>query len=344
MADFIITTTNNIEYGVVKKYIDVISENIVIGANIFSDFAASLTDFFGGTSGSYEKKIEFITSMSKIKLTNKAIQLGANAILGYKIDVDEVSGQNKSMFMISAIGTAVYVEYPKDIESKIAGNAVITSKMVDIIMRKQNITDRVNNGEFLNNEDFVFLQQNPITDDDFLVKLIKNIGALEDLYTTITPQIANYIWCINNIIPKKANVIFNAINGSTKKVKLAVADIAERANILNTEYILKNIDNDTNYCISLLKPKKDFYTKEDIQELRQVITVIDNMPNVGSIVTDKGLFGKTSEKFVCRCGKKNAIENEYCENCGSNIKGFIKDQIDVIEEKKILLKILENIH
>ena len=214
--------------------------------------------------------------------------------------------------------------------------------MVNVIMSKQKITNNVINGGFINDEDFVFLQQNPIIDDDFLVNLVKNIGSIEALYTEVTPKVANYLRCVNNIVPNKANVIFNAI-GENRKVKLAIADIALKANILNTEYILQNIESDTNYCISLLKPTKDFYTQDDIQGLRQIIDFIDNMPNKGSIVAEKSLLGKVSEKIVCQCGKKNPIESKYCESCGANIKGFFKDQIDVVEEKRMLLKILENI-
>ena len=57
-TDFIITTTNNIEYGTIQKYINTVCSNVVVGTNIFSDFAASITDFFGGRSASYQKKLE----------------------------------------------------------------------------------------------------------------------------------------------------------------------------------------------------------------------------------------------------------------------------------------------
>ena len=38
---FIITTTDTIENCPIKRYIDTICSNIVIGTNVFSDFAAS---------------------------------------------------------------------------------------------------------------------------------------------------------------------------------------------------------------------------------------------------------------------------------------------------------------
>ena len=44
--DFIVTVTNNIEGCPIERYLDTICTNVVVGTNIFSDFAASLTDFF----------------------------------------------------------------------------------------------------------------------------------------------------------------------------------------------------------------------------------------------------------------------------------------------------------
>jgi uncharacterized protein YbjQ (UPF0145 family) len=37
----------------------------------------------------------------------KAEKLGADAVVGLKMDFGEVSGKDKSMFMVSAVGTAV---------------------------------------------------------------------------------------------------------------------------------------------------------------------------------------------------------------------------------------------
>lgn len=44
------------------------------------------------------------------RLQFQAYQLGANCIVGLKIDIDEISGGGKSMFMITSIGTAAILE------------------------------------------------------------------------------------------------------------------------------------------------------------------------------------------------------------------------------------------
>lgn len=112
----IVTTTNNIEGYTVKKYLGVVNANVVIGTNLFSDIAASLTDVFGGRSGSYKSKLNTIYDEVMKELTEKAKSYHADAIVGLHVDFDEVSGGGKSMFMVSASGTAVTLE--KNIEDR----------------------------------------------------------------------------------------------------------------------------------------------------------------------------------------------------------------------------------
>ena len=112
----IVTTTNNIEGYTVKRYLGVVNANVVIGTNLFSDIAASLTDVFGGRSGSYKSKLNTIYDEVMKELTEKAKSYHADAIVGLHVDFDEVSGGGKSMFMVSASGTAITLE--KNIEDR----------------------------------------------------------------------------------------------------------------------------------------------------------------------------------------------------------------------------------
>ena len=117
MDNLIITTTNNVENYVVDKYLGVVTTNLVIGTNIFSDLVASLSDFFGGMSGTYRKQMDTLYERARDQISFEAKQKGANAILGYRIDFDEISGQGKSMFMISVSGTAVKLSNkPKEVK------------------------------------------------------------------------------------------------------------------------------------------------------------------------------------------------------------------------------------
>lgn len=108
----IVTTTSNIEGYTIRKYLGVVNANVVIGTNLFSDIAASFTDVFGGRSGSYKSKLTTIYKDVMKELINKAESYHADAIVGLHVDFDEISGGGKSMFMVSASGTAITLEKP----------------------------------------------------------------------------------------------------------------------------------------------------------------------------------------------------------------------------------------
>ena len=111
----IITSTNDIKGYDVVEYIGLVNANVVIGANVFSDWLASFTDIVGGYSNSYASKLDDLYRKALNELEFKANKNGANALLGVHFDFDEISGKGKSMFMVTAFGTAVNIIPQKDV-------------------------------------------------------------------------------------------------------------------------------------------------------------------------------------------------------------------------------------
>ena len=48
------TTTNSIEGHPVREYLGIVTGEVIVGANLFRDLFASITDIVGGRSGKYE--------------------------------------------------------------------------------------------------------------------------------------------------------------------------------------------------------------------------------------------------------------------------------------------------
>ncbi len=107
--NMLLTTTNNIEGRKVKQYIGIVTGEVILGANLFKDFFASIRDIVGGRSGSYERVLKEAKDSALQELTDKARSVGANAIIGVDLDY-ETLGANGSMLMVSASGTAVILE------------------------------------------------------------------------------------------------------------------------------------------------------------------------------------------------------------------------------------------
>ena len=101
------TTTSSIDGWEIVDYLGMVSAHVVAGTNIFSDIFAGLSDVFGGRSETYQNQLSAINNEAIHLLRQKTAVLGGNLILGIRIDHDEISGKGKSMFMVTAAGTAV---------------------------------------------------------------------------------------------------------------------------------------------------------------------------------------------------------------------------------------------
>ena len=105
----LVTTTNAIEGRRIVEYKGLVAGEAILGANIFRDIFASIRDIVGGRSGSYEKVLNDARQTAIGELTDKAAALGANAVIGVDLDYETI-GSNGSMLMVTAAGTAVWIE------------------------------------------------------------------------------------------------------------------------------------------------------------------------------------------------------------------------------------------
>ena len=103
------TSTYSVYGKRVVHYYGVVSGETIIGANIFRDFFASIRDIVGGRSSSYEQVLREAKATALKELQDEAAALGANAVIGIDLDYETVGG-NGSMLMVTASGTAVYLE------------------------------------------------------------------------------------------------------------------------------------------------------------------------------------------------------------------------------------------
>ena len=106
----ILTTTPTIEGRKIVEYKGVVFGEVIVGVNFIKDVAASLRDFFGGRSNTYEKELVAARDTAMNELKTRAMALGADAVVGIDIDY-EVLGQNGGMMMVTASGTAVKLGY-----------------------------------------------------------------------------------------------------------------------------------------------------------------------------------------------------------------------------------------
>lgn len=105
----ITTTTHTIDGRHIRQYIGLVTGEAIMGANMFRDFMAGITDLVGGRSGTYESKFADARETALQELADEAQRKGADAVVGIDIDY-QVLGANNGMLMVTATGTAVKIE------------------------------------------------------------------------------------------------------------------------------------------------------------------------------------------------------------------------------------------
>jgi len=91
----------------VDQRLGIISAEIVVGINVFKDFAIGFRNVVGGRGGTLQKALRDIRIQVLEELKNEAALLGADAVVGIDLDYNEIGATGSTMLMLVANGTAV---------------------------------------------------------------------------------------------------------------------------------------------------------------------------------------------------------------------------------------------
>ena len=326
----IITTTNSIENATVEKYLGVVTTNLVIGTGFFSDFMASFTDFFGGMSGTYRKQMDELYQKAYDALSLKASSMGANGVLGFKIDFDEISGKGVQMFMISVSGTAVKLsmeDHVSDVADKYGLWASAEKVNVELFKlnwgrRDKHLTPKANELTFIM--------------DHNLWELVPSLYEYfsEPNQTFDTRQIDERFPIILSVLPYEEAVQF-IYNDYPNRYERALPLIKENKLFCAKKVLELLQEGHMKLAIDLLEVEKSAYFDEDLKDMESILEYLNNLPDKGQITEVKaGAFSsKMVEMYICPAGHKNDKDVEFCEHdyyCGLNIKGLTHRQLDAI--------------
>ena len=102
----ILSTVPTIAEREIAATIGVVTGEAIIGANIFSDFLAGVTNIVGGRATGYENALREARDIAMREMSEEAARLGADAVVGVDLDYETLGVEN-GMLMVSATGTAV---------------------------------------------------------------------------------------------------------------------------------------------------------------------------------------------------------------------------------------------
>ncbi len=351
--DILVLTTSTVDGLKVKKYLKPVSAHIIAGTNLFSDFFASLSDIFGGRSGTYQKQLTSLYNEAIERVKYAAYEIGANCIVGLSIDMDEISGKGKSMFMLTAVGTAVIIE--KEVREKVLPKSDeklenVGVDRINVLRSKRAIIEKANSGTLTLNDDiWNFITTNQVDEVfPFLLNKFQDVIANEQIPTATGATEKYYTLFIGYIdaLPedKKINLLYSGIAEQNEKIALKLSAIIKELNLFDFNRSMELLKSDNFQIqkrgIRIVTYDKPFYNKQDIQDLQNIRNYIqETFTERGTRATKKQLFSsKEKEVWTCECGKTNDI-NTYCSGCGQDIYGFKRNEtkpntaINHIEQK-----------
>lgn len=356
--DILVITSSSLDGIKVKKYLKPVSAHVVAGTNLFSDFLGGMTDVFGGRSDSYQKQLTSLYNEAIEKVKLASYEIGGNCIIGLSIDMDEISGKGKSMFMVTAIGTAVIIERDeseKFIEKTNEKFENVSVDKVDVLRTKKTIIKKAEL-DTLNLDETIweFITVNQI--DEVFVFLLKKLISVEgDKFNNGTSEIfyKNFVRYVDSLPEqKKINLVYNSIIEENSKIQNSLSNLIKDLNLFDFNKcmeILKNSDFEVKKIgLKISGFDKQFYNKQDKEDLHKILDYIkENFVELGTRTTKKQMLSsKEKEVWICECGKTN--EFTYCSNCLNDIYGFKesdvkpKARISYIENKIELITELMN--
>ena len=100
----ILTTTPSVEGRTITAYHGIVFGEVISGVNVLKDFAAGLSNFFGGRSNTYEEELMNARTQALSELEERAGRLGADAVVGLRYASSSVM---QGAAEVIAYGTAV---------------------------------------------------------------------------------------------------------------------------------------------------------------------------------------------------------------------------------------------
>ena len=106
---FLMVTTPVLDGVEIQEYLGPVVVRNVRAVNIIRDFFTSFRDIFGGRSGSYQEVIDDMYRELLKELREQAENMGATAVLGFRIEFESIGSKRKSLIMAVGQGTAVRI-------------------------------------------------------------------------------------------------------------------------------------------------------------------------------------------------------------------------------------------
>jgi uncharacterized protein YbjQ (UPF0145 family) len=333
-----VTTTSSLEGWEISEYLGPVIAHAVAGTGLFSDIFAGLSDFFGGRSGSYQNQLNSLSEEVVGRLRRQAADRRGNWVVGLSIDMDEISGKDKSMFMVTATGTAVLASrraqrdgLPVDAPEGRLTTSVVQSARARFALEEAIAARTVElndaNWETAITEGVVAMLAPALRS---LSTLLKDAYSHADAITTLQERIRMLLDRLGEPVAIEA-LYRNAQRVDTAAGAIQVIIQHKRRDLTRVLEGLKQADVSTRRrVVQTLRAEQQNYGPSDIALLEEIATIIADpatFPSTGRELAGKpGLFG-AGPRIECECGGLSPRGDPVCNSCNRDWQGFTYTQL-----------------
>ena len=351
--DILITTSDKFTSSEINAQYGVVDSQIVVGANLFRDVFSSFRDIFGGETKGYKKDINKMKKAALDSLKEQASDYSANAIISLRLDLDEVSGGGKSMFMLNAYGSAVELS-EKALTNQAQTNLNKKVSLDDIEFFK---TRKSLEKEILEEDprDLLVPRKNYLSeiteynlwDKEIIEKVLDNISHASSHIRE------NFQEHINNIPPQRLESYlefnFDQIESNLWEEIYTALEHDNWFNYDFLEHYLKDEDHIKRFkALQLCNIEKDFYRNEEIEKLQSLSEIIKNELNKDIPTETKSSMMSEKEVYVCpKCLTDNSMGSSC--SCGANEFGLFPKELtpsriadDLLETSLAIQKVVKS--
>ncbi len=349
----LLTTTSSLDGWTVQEYLGPVSAEVVIGTGLFTEFFSSWTDAFGLESHAHQGKLDLIKQRALAAIEYKALRLGANAVIGLRVDHDEIGAGGKSLLMVTAMGTAVRAHRSGEREDPHAESraGAISAYELGINRDRARLLARAEAGlvDLGDQKTWNFVVDNQVV--EMAPHVLKRATLLQSQFS-YNPVERDRAWAMLKDFflrldrEQAAEALYAALDGPDVEAEFALQVIID-AGLLDVSRITAMLQgaNETVRArvLQVVRADQPYYTPDDIAPLQALRELIPVVCVPAPTVKKKGLMGE-KDVWMCVCGEAVDVKSTECGTCGRDRYGvprkWVKpaDAVRLLDEKITLLR------
>lgn len=338
-----VTTAGTIDGWRVEEHLGLVSAHVVAGTGFFSDMFAGFSDIFGGRSQSYRKQLASLQQEVVAELMLEGKRRGGNWVIGVRVDMDEISGQGKQMFMVTAIGTVVRAA---PVTTSAAGTAtsgpVIDADVVGATEQRHSILLACKEGTLtLNDEAWRFVIEHRIA--EAATTVLRLIRGSSPEAVNVEQRLDERAIYFEALHPEQSGpVLYEALEDDDSRMAGIASALISRLGLARLDLVLALLDHPQVIvrirALNTLRVHQISYTDRDVGVAEALLAKLSSpsWPQA-EIHVGKGRFGKEKKTWQCvGCANNERGDTERCFACGRDRQGFFQADLAFPAAREIL--------